>query len=448
MRIILILLISGINLPYSSAQNFWDTTASYPGSVKTAITLANDSCLLVGLSDRILRSYDNGITWDSTLSASPIYYLFTANSGRVFAGGKGKVFYSDNMGTSWDSILFNNSYPVLKIIQDNNNDLFAITGDLDINLGYVGAGVYHSDNNGIQWTQRNNGLGNYLCIEQIAYDHNGRLYLGVADEYVTGNGGLFISDNSGLLWQHVDILVDGRGIISDQMKVGNFNALSVSPQDSVYISFSGVAVNVAVSLNIHKSSSDVTNSSYWNVNTIGSVNSWWDDWLLSNIHFAQNGDWYSSMEGSSTIGGTYYSVNEGITWQKKQQGLFFDQLGRYNIQRFAENDSGTIFMIQILDNHVYRTDTSMLTHIDDKNAFQDPHFRIYPNPVKAGNPIQINFSDDSYEKQIIFSDVTGKIIFEQHCKNSLTIYAPDEKGIFFLTLRSNRYNKTYKIIIY
>lgn len=43
------------------------------------------------------------------------------------------------------------AFRVTNIIQNVNGDLFAITGTLDINLEFVSAGVFYSNDNGEQW---------------------------------------------------------------------------------------------------------------------------------------------------------------------------------------------------------------------------------------------------------------------------------------------------------
>lgn len=204
-----------------SAQKFWLTTYSFPGGPKTAITIAQDSCIFLGTVDKVLRSCDNNFSWDTTLHSKNIFSLFTTGNGRILAGGAGLIFYTNDNGDTWDSVALQHNYPVIKFIQTNDGDIFAITGILDIEKGFVGAGVYYSDNNGKQWEQRNNGLGNFLSCEQIATDRNGRIYLAVADEYVTGNAGLFYSDDKGQLWQNVLIKIDGKNVIDNTLKIGN-----------------------------------------------------------------------------------------------------------------------------------------------------------------------------------------------------------------------------------
>lgn len=447
MKLLLTVLLCVFTYSESHAQKFWLTTYAFPGDHKTSITLANDNSLFVGSPFHIHRSLDGGHSWDTVLNSNPVLYLFTSTTGRVVGGGLGKIFFSDDLGNTWDSVSLGNTYPVTKIIQNKDGNLFAITGTLDVEKGYVGAGVYYSNDNGSNWSQRNNGLGNFLSCEQIASDKNGRLYLGVPDEYVTGNGGLFISDNNGLQWEHINILLDGKNVVSDQMSVANVKSISVSPQDSVYFSFSGTAVNVSVSFNACKSIADIRNNTFWNVRKVANVATWWNDRLLSNIHFAKNGDWYSSMNGSINVGGTFFSTDKGQTWNKHIEGLGFDISGYFNIQHLAENSSGKIYMVQMFDERVYQTDMSIPTSVHDDISTGDVS-SVFPNLVASNSPFRIQFSDNVGERFVTVSNSVGKLYLSQSVHDSFTMNSPDEKGMWFIRIYENGIVKTHKIIVY
>jgi hypothetical protein len=447
-KVFFILFQTGIFTPTITAQEFWLTTFSFPGGPKTCITLAGDSCLVVGLTNSVMRSCDDGITWNSTLITNAIYCLSLANSGRIIAGGNGKVFYSDDLGESWDSIALNTVYPVTNIIRDVNGKLFAITAFI-ISAGQnTGDGVFLSEDNGMQWTQRNNGLGSNIYCDQITSDVNGRLYLAVPDPFLTGLKGLFISDDSGLSWQHINILVDGQNIFSDQITINYTTGLSVSPDDSVYISIFGTAVNVGVSLNIHKSIDDILDDNFWSVTKVANVNHWWNDRLLNNIHFANNGDWYSSVSGSVLTGGTFFSNNEGRSWDQHREGLGLDKFGSFSVQYFAENDSGKVYMVQLFDERIYWADTSMTLGLDDTPVNSDIDITIFPNPVKSHGNLEIKWPGYKGNKHLTISDLSGKVILERNLEKSTIFQAPDMKGLWLVNVRDNNYSKTFKVVVY
>lgn len=429
------------------AQKFWLTTYEFPGREKTGITMTPNGCLFVSLTNGVIRSCNEGNSFDQILQASATYCIYSTSSAKVFVGGKGKIFSTSNNGQTWDSVSVGTTYPINKIIQNSQGQLFAITGVLTNDDGFIGDGVFFSNDNGMSWSQRNNGLGIYNCIEQIAIDKNDRLYLSVADEYVTGNGGLFISENNGLLWEHINIRVDGKGDINDQIKVANAWSISISPQDTIYVSFFGTAVNTSVRLNTVKHISEVKNNTHWKVYNVNNSASWWLDKLLNNIHFARNGDKYSSVSGSINFGGTFFNKNNQTNWQKINFGLGIDVNGLQNIQHFAEAPNGKIFMVQTLDERVYYTDTSVVTSAPNDNpAFQQ--INIFPNPVRAGeNVFFINLSGNQ-KANIKCYDVSGRLIFETTDFTNSNIKAPQTQGVYFLTFETRKYKTVKKLLVY
>jgi len=245
------------------AQKFWLTTYEFPGGPKVGLTLSGDSCLFAGIRNGIIRSCNDGFHFDQVLGASAIYTVYSAGSGEILAGGPGKIFFSVDSGHNWDSITLDSNYPVTQFLENHSGGLFAITGTLDPERGYVGSGVYYSENGRSDWEKRNQGLGSYLCCDRIAMDRNGRLYLAVSDEYNSGNGGLFISEDNGKSWEHIDIRIDGKNTIPDDIQAGQTFGLSVSPDDSLYFSFTGSADNVAVDLNLVIDIREIGGPGFW-----------------------------------------------------------------------------------------------------------------------------------------------------------------------------------------
>jgi hypothetical protein len=429
------------------AQKFWLTTYEFPGREKTGITMTPNGCLFVSLTNGVIKSCNEGNNFDLVLQASSTYCVYSTSSGEVFVGGEGKIFYTSNNGQTWDSVSVGTTYPINKIIQNSQGHLFAITGVLTNDDGFIGDGVFFSNDNGLSWSQRNNGLGIYTCIEQIGIDKNDRLYLSVADEYVTGNGGLFISENNGILWEHININVDGKGVINDQIKIANAWSLSVSPQDSVYFSFFGTAVNSSVRLNTVKHISEIKNNTHWKVYSVNNSSSWWQDKLLNTLHFARNGDKYSSVSGTINFGGTFFNKSNQSSWQKINFGLGIDVNGLQNIQHFAEAPNGKIFMVQTLDERVYYTDTSVVTSVpNDNQAFQQ--MNVFPNPVRGGgNVFFTNFSENQ-KVHLICYDASGKQVFETKGFTGGNITAPQKQGVYFLIFETGKFRTYKKLIVY
>lgn len=331
------------------SQRYWRMIEGYPQGLKTCLGGLNDSILLTGTAKGIYRSGDTGKYWDHALLSSPIYSIHASASGKVIAGGEGKVFYSIDTGITWDSLSLNTGSIVHQFAETTTGEFFLITGILN-DLGFEGNGVFFSDGDLSQWEKRNEGLpfASVYC-ESIAIDGMDRVYLGVADTYVTGAAGLFMSDDKGLHWQHIPLTVDGLGTL----RVENPSSITITPQDSVIISCEGVVTNFGYSLNIIKHRDDVTNSDYWRPLRVWNTNMWWNDQLLNTIYYSVTGEWYSSIKGGSTQGGTWTSHNNGYRWARLDKGMPFAATGKYEKQFFHETSSGSIFMVQSIDDRIY-----------------------------------------------------------------------------------------------
>ncbi|GCC52501.1 hypothetical protein SanaruYs_27380 [Chryseotalea sanaruensis] len=338
------------------SQDYWSIIPAFPGNAKTSFAGLQDSILFTGTGNGVWRSGDAGFTWERSLRAGIIYSVYASQSGKILAGGEGKIYYSNNKGLNWDSVKVTTDYPVMRIAETSSSEFFFITGTSTVN-GYEGDGVFYNNGDLINWEARNSGLGDIaLYCEQIAVDAHDRIYLGLGDENVNNSGGLFISDNKGLTWQKISLEARNLGTV----KTSNVYGISITPDDSVIFSVSGVVTNFAVTLNMIKHRDNLDEQSSWRLIRAGISNTWWLTGILNSIHFAANGEWYSSISASVSNGGSYVSTDKGVTWTKFNVGHGISQTLQYENQFFYETSYGRIFMSQFLDDRIYGTNRSML----------------------------------------------------------------------------------------
>jgi len=433
---------------HAQAQRFWLTTYEFPYGPKTGITLTKNNCLFVGLENGVIKSCDEGNHFDISLKSSGVFSVFSTNEGIILAGGSGKIFITESSGQNWDSIPINSAYPVIQFAENSNGELFAITSIYDDSLrNYVGSGVFFSVDNGLSWTPRNNGLGIYTSCRRIAIDKNDRLYVAASDNYNSGSGGLFISDNNGIEWKHIDITIDGKNAINNNLQVGNTFCLSVSPQDSLNFSFSGTSINTYVEINLRKSIYDIEKDNFWNVYKVFNSVSWWNDKLLFNIHYARNGDWYSSNEGTRNAAATYYSKSKGQIWSKVDYGLGLNIHLIRTEQFFAENTEGKIFMVQWLDERIYWTDSSVLTSSDPGHDLLG-ELHLFPNPVNRNENFSIRL-DNNYVacKVNVYDSFGSKILSETMQNNVHYMQAPVNSEIYYIEVTNSNTRKTAALLV-
>lgn len=422
------------NALFSYSQQFWKLTNEFWGGPKTGIALVDDSVLLVSTTTGIMKSTDEGKNFESMLTASSVHTVFVTSFGHIFAGGTGKIYVSEDLGLSWDSVMLNTSFPIKQIIENDYHTLFAITG-----INNDGDGVFCSEDEGKTWESRNNGIGKLKACENIVADKNGRLYLTIADAYSTNEGGLFISETYGLSWQKINLKIDS---LIGPVKVIVPTGLSISPNDSLYLSFYGVAYNILVQLNICKSLADVTLENSWQKMHVDKNENWWLNKPLNNIHFSQKGDWYSSFTQLANNGATYFSDSKGKNWSRIIHGLGSSEDGWRFTQHFVEKSTGRIFMIQFLDERIYTTDKSMITGINVPEE-KAQKTSIFPNPVRAGENFTIQAFNNDLPLEVNCYDLTGKLIFKQEASGTEhQLIAPPKPGLYFIVVQYQ--NKTIK----
>jgi hypothetical protein len=394
-------------IPLSTfAQGFWLTTRDFPGGPKTTLAGLEDSVLVIGTTNGIWRSDNEGYSWTKKLSSSYVFSLHASSTGTIVAGGFGKLFFSYNKGTTWDSVSVSSALPIIKIVENRDHEYFFISSGFTNEEGFVGNGVFYSNGDLKTWVQRNNGLPAHLRSgEHLAVDRNGRVYVTVADENTSGQGGLYYSDNDGLNWTQSPLLVNNLGTI----KVLNSFSISITPQDSVVVSVNGTAVNISTRLNLIKHVNDVPKNNPWRPWSIRKVGNWWEDLNLNSIHYAKNGDWYSSVSSSISTGGSFYSTDRGLTWVRRTMGMGISRTDRYENNFHYEASTGKVFMVQLLDERVYYTNESLLNPVTLSGNIKDDQGKplagvtIEARNVRVGSNMQGDFS------VIVPSGWSGKI---------------------------------------
>lgn len=420
------------------AQPFWQQTGVFPGGPKTGIVLVGDSCLFVSAADGIFRSCDEGEHFQAVLTTPGCQTIFASSFGRILAAGNGKIFFSDDDGMQWDSVSFPTDFSITQFAEDVSGNLYAITGQLLIPEGFVGAGVFFSADRGSTWEARNNGLGGHLGCSRIISDASGMLYLGITDESIQG-GGLYISDNQAMQWQHVDIRIDGRGEISDLLNVGEVTGLSISREDSLYLSFTGIASNGLIQLNLSRKIGEDLLVTPWYVHKISDHVSWWLDVTLNNVFFSETGLRLSSVSGIPTIGGSFVK-GDGEDWLRIEGEIGRGVDGYYHPQIFVENDQGKIFMIQKDDEQIYYHEETT-TGIDDSPNYSFL-LSIHPNPIQVGAQIKLNLTDPGGNVEAAIFDLKGNQLSRVQGRiGEISLSAPSIPGIYLIKAydRQNHY---------
>ena len=428
-----------------NSQSFWLTTYAFPGGAKTGLALVNDTTLFIGLKNGIIKSTNSGQSFESVLTAKGIYSVSLTSDSMLYAGGYGKIYKSDKLGIDWDSLEVNPNFPITKIIRNSTGDLFLMTGKRDSMGNYSSAGMYFSNNNSESWQQRVNGINNYTQSDKLTIDKNDRLYLTVQDELVTGKGGLYFSDNNGENWTKIKVYADSMNNAPLYLKFYATSGLTISPDDSLYLSFEGVAANAQTMVNLRKHIDDIDKDTPWEVLNVSSSSMWRLDDLLNDIHFCKNGMKISSTSGNLNHGGTYILPKNGNEWIWINYGLGLNDYGLRDVQYFAETSAGKIFMVQYHDERIY--------HYTEKTTLQNEiiinnYFDVYPNPAKYEKVLHLDFKGEKESGTIEIFNLSGQKVYSKLFSGDDIEFNPGLKqGMYMLVVRTKNILQTKKIIL-
>jgi photosystem II stability/assembly factor-like uncharacterized protein len=184
-----LLLLSSIQ--YSFCQDFWQpSNGPFGGAQVNDYLYYGDSTILLATSEGIIKSTDNGNSWNRNASVIKYFYSVSMDSFKVLyatasdAASNPYLYKSTDAGNNWIPI---------------NNNFWAefrdvlITYKDTIIVGSWDNGLYRTFDRGISWENINNGL-EYLHIYRTYLLSNGELLVG------TSGSGVFRSSNFGNDW--------------------------------------------------------------------------------------------------------------------------------------------------------------------------------------------------------------------------------------------------------
>lgn len=176
-----------------SDENLKDTTIVLETSISTEPfrTIIVDSLGTLFAGSRnyigvggIYKSFDNGDSWEWYPENLAVYTMAVDKEGRIFAGCYDKILRSTDNGDTWQNMQNIIAYPNCMLINSKDAVFIGFSAD----FGFKGIG--YSDDYGVSWKYLNGGLSSDAgAINDIAISPDGYVYLAT-------DGGVYRSINS------------------------------------------------------------------------------------------------------------------------------------------------------------------------------------------------------------------------------------------------------------
>jgi len=145
---------------YSAGGTGWFISQLNTQSVKALAVNGNFLLAGCGNSAGVFISTNNGTNWiSSSLNYKSVYSL-ALNGNIAFAGTGSGVYYSNDSGYTWTQTSLNNELVYSLAVSGSN-----------VIAGTELHGVFVSEDGGVSWTQRNDGLGN-ITIHSLRISNN------------------------------------------------------------------------------------------------------------------------------------------------------------------------------------------------------------------------------------------------------------------------------------
>ncbi len=373
--------------------------------------------------------------------------IYAATGTETYPPDTGRVWLSTNNGENWQNICNGLGNPPTNLVTS------LLVMDTLIFAGTNGKGVFLSTNNGNNWITVNNGLTYPYVLSLVSLGNN--IFAG------TNGNGVFLSTNNGASWTLASnglpnhfvytLAVTGNYLFAGIPSHGAFkttnNGLNWTGANNgltypyvYYITTSGSNVYAGIAAHgLYLSTNYGTN---WNVTGLSFFTVCSIAVMGVNI-FAGTYDYLTST-------GIFMSTNNGINWVGKNHGF---------------NVIPHVLSLLIVNNYIYagtyeqsvwRREISEITGIKNISTGPLERFEIgqnYPNPFNPVTKIKFGIPESDFVELEIY-DILGKLVqVLVNKKLSAGEYeyewngSAHSSGIYFYKFRAGDYVQTRKMVL-
>ncbi len=244
--------------------NSW-SLMSFPATLTGGFSFADNGAIYASTDQGVLKSVDNGATWNSTTSypdENKTIKVVAGTDNHVYAttfdpeakDSNAWMYRSTNGGANWDTVLVNND-KIEPLAVGRNGDVYTSlfpyeiwhTTDNGENWGTYAVsnfaiysfafkhdnellaasmeGFSRSTDNGQNWTSSNAGLSSVPYIKTISVGEDSTIYLAI-DNYK----GLYYSTDDGVSWENYNA----------DLTIANFGSMALTEGDDMFVTMNSM----------------------------------------------------------------------------------------------------------------------------------------------------------------------------------------------------------------
>ncbi len=463
-RILVALTFIFMALSTSAQDNYWKESKSSPTGLvdygNTCITINDHDVLFVGtLTSGIYKSSDGGKNWIKSLDLKnvPVVKIICDKENEIYAIAGSDLYYSDNAGTTWIKNAVPTKFPLTDIeLIEHSKIMVSAASILDTAPGeydYYGDGVFISETSGKDWKNMNRGFQHNKAITNLAISAN-NVWIASMSGFREGVGGLYYSLNEGEEWIKLPMLKFygmKSNVLYQPQSMYEIYCLEFDKSDYLYVSFDGSGGNFGMQGGFYVHINDALNNIEWSTLEVNKLGYEWQFHPFHSIYFAKQREHiYTSLNTYSSVsyGGNYIKDEFGKYFKRKLTGI---QPVResYLKMLYAEDSKGRIYAVQYLDHKVYYTDSSMAPKTGIEDEIKET-IKVYPNP--ANSYVNIAAMEKGEEiRAVQLFDIKGQLIQEENnFTNNQFVFDINKHldGLYILSIQTDKSIYTKKVSIH
>ncbi len=388
-----------------------NTSGGFPSGTFALNSAVQGNFIYAGVNNGVLVSDNNGLAWTRILSNTGYINSITFNGNYIFAGSGGNgIYITSNGGANWNIAL---SSSIWSMSSSGGNVYAVVWADR----------VYKTADNGTTWNPVSPG-GNVRCVSA----DEPFVYAGFYNYTSGGNGGVYVSQNSGANWTRT---------------LADINIYSIAYKNEII--YAGATDDTLRTGGVYVSTD---HGMSWTRCSLDSVPV---KTLCTYENYVFAGVDNTYYPGFLEYAGFWVSTDRDLTWNKRNEGLPASNTAVYSISVMNNN----IYTVAS-DGGLWKRPLSQVIGIRTISTEIPADFKLeqnYPNPFNPITVLRYSLFENRYVTLKVI-DIRGKEIAALvNEKQNLGTYEVEfdgsglTSGVYFYRLTAGGFSDTKRMML-